>query len=96
MLVSKNLSVMTIQLKPEQEKFIEAQVANGKYNSPEEVMDKMFLVFERLQSEYDEWVKETRKKVDVATAEIERGEGLDGETVINELLERFKKARESE
>jgi len=87
---------MTIQLKPEQEKFIEAQVASGKYNSPEEVMDKMFLVFERLQSEYDEWVKETRKKVDVAIAEIERGEGLDGETVVHELLERFKKAREAE
>ena len=81
---------MTIQLKPEQEKFIEAQVASGKYNSPEEVINKMFLVFERLQSEYDEWVAETRKKVDVATAEIERGEGLDGETVINELRQRFK------
>lgn len=87
---------MTIQLKPEQEKFIKSQVASGKYNSPEEVMDKMFLVFERLQSEYDEWVSETRKKIDIATAEIERGEGLDGETVINELLERFKKAREAD
>ena len=87
---------MTIQLKPEQEKFIEAQVASGKYNSPEEVMDKMFLVFELLQSEYEEWIKETRQKVDVAVAEIERGEGLDGETVVNELLERFKKAREAE
>ena len=87
---------MTIQLKPEQEKFIEAQIASGKYNSPEEVMDKMFLVFERLQSEYDEWLAETRKKVDVATAEIERGEGLDGDTVINELLERFKQAREAD
>lgn len=81
---------MTIKLKPEQEKFIEAQVASGKYNSPEEVMDKMFLVFERLQSEYDEWVKDTRQKVDVAIGEIERGEGLDGETVVNELLETFR------
>lgn len=81
---------MTIKLKPEQEKFIEAQVASGKYNSPEEVMDKMFLVFERLQSEYDEWVKDTRQKVDVAIGEIERGEGLDGETVVNELLEIFR------
>lgn len=81
---------MTIKLKPEQEKFIEAQVARGKYNSPEEVMDKMFLVFERLQSEYDEWVKDTRQKVDAAIGEIERGEGLDGETVVNELLEIFR------
>lgn len=87
---------MTIKLKPEQEKFIEAQVASGKYNSPEELMDKMFLVFERLQSEYDEWVTETRKKVDIAIAEIERGEGLDGELVITNILEKFKQAREAD
>lgn len=87
---------MTIQLKPEQEKFIEAQVASGKYNSHEEVMDKMFLVFGRLQSEYEEWVKETRQKVDVAIAEIERGEGLDGETVIAQLRQRLKKARKTD
>jgi antitoxin ParD1/3/4 len=81
---------MTMQLKPEQEKFIQTQVASGKYSSPEEVINKMFLVFERLQSEYDEWVAETRQKVHLATAEIERGEGLNGETAIAELLARFK------
>ena len=86
---------MAIQLKPEQEKFIEKQVASGKYNSPEEVVDTMFQVFGNLQSEYDQWVKETRDKVDVAIAEIERGEGLDGETVIKEVLDKFKKAREA-
>jgi antitoxin ParD1/3/4 len=87
---------MTIQLKPEQEKFIQAQIASGKYSSSEEVIEKMFAVFERLQSEYDDWIAETRHKVDIATAEIERGEGLDGETVIAKLLERFKKAREND
>ena len=85
---------MTIQLKPEQENFVKAQVASGKYNSPEEVVDQMFFVFERFQSEYEEWVRETRQKVDVAIAEIERGEGIDGETVIAEILERFKKVRQ--
>ena len=80
---------MAIQLKPEQEKFIEEQVASSKYNSPEKVVDRMFQVFGNLQSEYDEWVKETRDKVDVAIAAIERGEGLDGETVIPEILEKF-------
>ncbi len=86
---------MAIKLKPEQEKFIEEQVASGKYNSPEEVVDTMFQVFGNLQSEYDQWVKETRDKVDVAIAEIERGEGLDGETVIKEILDKFKTAREA-
>ncbi len=87
---------MAIQLKPEQEKFIEAQVASGKYNSPEEVMDKMFLVFERLQSEYDEWLTETRAKIEEGIESLERGEGVDDETVIAELRQRLKKARQTD
>jgi antitoxin ParD1/3/4 len=86
---------MSIQLKPEQEKFIEAQVASGKYNSPEEVMDKMFLVFERLQSEYDEWVTETRAKIEEGIESLDRGEGIDGETVVTELLAKFRKPRKT-
>ena len=86
---------MTIQLKPEQEKFIEAQVASGKYNSPEEVMDKMFLVFERLQSEYEEWVTETRTKIEEGIESLDRGEGVDGETVIARLRDKLRQARES-
>ena len=86
---------MTIQLKPEQEKFIEAQVASGKYNSPEEVIDKMFLVFERLHSEYDEWLAETRIKIEEGIESLERGEGVDGETLVAELLEKFRQARKT-
>ena len=86
---------MTIQLKPEQEKFIKSQVASGKYNSAEEVMDKMFLVFERLQSEYEEWVTETRAKIEEGIESLDRGEGVDGETFVTELLEKFRQARQT-
>ena len=87
---------MNIQLKPEHEKFIQAQIASGNYNSEEEVVDIAFKLLEKLQSEYIEWIEETRQKVNVAIAEIERGEGLDGETIVNDILERFKKAREAQ
>ena len=87
---------MTIELKPEQEKFLQAQIATGKYSSTEEVIDKMFSVFEQLQTEYDSWVTETRQKVDLATEEIERGEGVDGEAAIAELLKKFQQARETD
>lgn len=85
---------MHIQIKPEHEKFIQAQIATGKYNNPEEVADIAFQLLEKLNIEYAQWIEETREKVDVAIAEIERGEGLDGETVVNQILERFQKARE--
>lgn len=87
---------MTIQLKPEQEKFIKAQVASGKYNSPEEVMDKMFLVFGRLQSEYKEWVTETRAKIEEGIESLDRGESVDGEILVAKLLEKFRQARKTD
>ncbi|MEO1559253.1 MAG: hypothetical protein AAFS12_06325, partial [Cyanobacteria bacterium J06632_19] len=60
----------------------------------EEIADIAFRLLEKLNAEYAQWIEETRQKVDVAIAELERGEGLDGETVVAEILERFQKARE--
>jgi antitoxin ParD1/3/4 len=87
---------MTIQLKPEQEKFIEAQVASGKYSSPEEVVERMFLVFERLQSEYDEWLRETRQKIEEGIESLERGEGVNGEIVFAKLKDKLHQAKENQ
>ncbi len=86
---------MAIELKPEQVKFIEAQLARGKYNSAEELMDKMFLVFERLESEYEEWLTETRTKIEEGIESLDRGEGVDGETVVAKLRDKLRQARET-
>ncbi|NET02200.1 MAG: type II toxin-antitoxin system ParD family antitoxin [Sphaerospermopsis sp. SIO1G1] len=87
---------MNIQLKPEHEKFIQAQIASGRFSNSEEVVNVAFQLLEKLNVEYQQWIEETRLKIDVAMAEIERGEGLDGETVVMNILERFQKARESQ
>ncbi|MEH1935624.1 MULTISPECIES: ribbon-helix-helix domain-containing protein [unclassified Nostoc] len=86
---------MNIELKPEHEQFIQAQIASGKFTNADEVLDVAFQLLEKLNSEYVQWVEETRQKVDVAIAEIERGEVLDGETVVMQILEKFQKAREA-
>ncbi|WP_017292735.1 ribbon-helix-helix domain-containing protein [Geminocystis herdmanii] len=84
---------MTIELKPEQEKFLKAQVATGKYNSPQEVVDKMFLVFERIQGDYEEWLEETQIKIGEGIESLERGEGIEGEIVVNNLQQRLHKTK---
>ncbi|MEA5623016.1 ribbon-helix-helix domain-containing protein [Nostoc sp. UHCC 0251] len=86
---------MNIELKPEHEQFIQTQIASGKFTNADEVIDVAFQLLEKLNSEYVQWVEETRQKVDVAIAEIESGEVLDGETVVMQILEKFKKAREA-
>jgi antitoxin ParD1/3/4 len=87
---------MNITLQPEIEQFIQAQIATGRYANAEEVISKALKLLEKQDKEYQEWVEETRQKVDVAIAELERGEGLDGETVVMQILDRFQKAREGQ
>ena len=80
---------MNIQLQPKQEEFIQKQLSTGKFDSPEQVIDAAFKVLENLQDDYWQWVDETRQKIDVAIQELDNGEGLDGETVMNDLLAKF-------
>ncbi len=42
---------MHIQIKPEHEKFIQSQIASGKYKNPEEVLDIAFRVLKKLNAE---------------------------------------------
>ena len=85
---------MNIQLKPNQEQFIQKQLKSGIFNSSEQVIDTAFYLLEILDEDYLQWVEETRQKIDVAIAELDNGEGLDGEQVINDILEKFKKAQQ--
>ncbi len=84
---------MAIVLKPEQERFIQSQIDAGQFSNPEQVIDTAFRLLEQQSAEYLQWVKEVRGKIAIAQDEVARGEVLDGETVVNDILERFRKAR---
>jgi antitoxin ParD1/3/4 len=45
---------------------------------------------------YQQWVEETRQKVEVAIEQLDRGEGIDGEVVVEQLREKLRKAREKQ
>lgn len=92
---------MNITLKPDHNQFIEAQVKSGKYSSVDEVIAAALELLadrsEQQQSDrYQQWVDETRPKVAAGIAQLERGEGIDGETVIARLQEKFRKMRENQ
>ncbi|WP_354636354.1 type II toxin-antitoxin system ParD family antitoxin [Planktothricoides raciborskii] len=86
-------TVMQITLNKQQEEFIAAQLARGNFNHPDEVVNAAFRLLEQLQTEHEEWLTETRAKVEEAVAEMDRGEGLDGETFVLGILERFQQAK---
>lgn len=87
--------MINISLKPEHEQFIQAQIASGRFTNPDEVIDLAFKVLEKLDTEYIQWLEQTRQKVEVGLAQIERGEVIDSEVVIDRLREKLRKAREA-
>ena len=85
---------MTIMLKPQHEAFIESQLTTGQFHDPDEVIEMAFRLLEKYTMDDIEWVKSVREKVTIARAEVARGEALDGPTVVNEILDRFRQAKE--
>ncbi len=82
---------MPITLQSEQEQFIQTQLATGRYTSATEVIAEALQLLAK-RNHYDRWVEEVRNKIDIAAAELDRGEGVDGETAINQLRARLRRA----
>ena len=87
---------MSMSLTPDQERFIQTKLADGKYRSAEEVLE----IALRLLDEYDraeaEWVENVREKIDAAIAASDQTSPVDGETFVNQILERFQQVRQTQ
>ena len=87
---------MNIRLRPEDEQFIQGQIAQGKYENPEEVISKALQLLKERENDYQKWVEETRQKIEVAAEQLEKGEGVDGEVVVERLREKLRRARDNQ
>ena len=86
---------MEILLNPERQKFIQKQLEEGKYRNHDEAINVALILLEKLDREYTEWLEETRQKVAIGISQLERGESLDVEEVIEGILDRFREAKET-
>lgn len=65
---------MNIQIKPEHEQFIQAQIATGRFTSAEDVINEAF----KLLEERERRLEELRHKIAIGTEHIEQGRITDG------------------
>lgn len=79
---------MNFSLKPDYEQFIQQELETGRYANAEEVIATALELLKQ-QSQYEQWAKEVGQKIDIAAAELDRGEGIDGEIAIARLKERL-------
>jgi antitoxin ParD1/3/4 len=95
--MQKQLEIyMSITLKPEQEKLIQQQVELGRFNSADEALERALQLLDEQYQDSEAWIEEMRVKVDVAKAQVEQGEVIALETVMNRLQDKFRQARENQ
>jgi antitoxin ParD1/3/4 len=86
---------MNIALKPEQEQFIQSQIDRGRFKSADEAAVQAFKLLEEKYRDYEDWIEDTRQKVDVGIAELDRGEGIELDLAIERLQQKFESAKEN-
>lgn len=83
---------MNIQLKPEQEKFIQEKIASGEYKNAEDVISQAFKLLEAKERK----IKELQDKISLGTEQIAQGQVTDGEEVFNRLQEKINRIAEEQ
>ncbi len=87
---------MSITLNSEQESIVTNLIATGSFQTAEEVLQAALRLLETEGQSYQIWVAETREKVQEGIESLDRGEGVDGEIVVNELLAKLRQAKEAQ
>lgn len=85
---------MNIILDPKLENLIQQQINSGKYTSINDVIEQALILLEK-RNQYDQWVEEIGQKIDIAAQQLDQGEGIDGETAINQLREYLRQTSEN-
>jgi antitoxin ParD1/3/4 len=87
---------MSISLTPDQEQLVQTKLQAGKYRSAEEILETAL----RLLDEHDRadahWVETVRDKIDAAIATSEHTVPIDGESFVNQILERFRQGQQTQ
>ena len=85
---------LNVSLTPELENFITSRVASGRYLTASEVVRDGLRLLEERQHLHDEALAGVRPKIEEGLASLDRGKGLDGESVLAELERRIPSHRE--
>lgn len=84
-----------LTITPEHQKLIQNHLDTGRYTNAEEVLEIALQLLARLDTEYQAWIEETRQQIAIGIAELDRGEGIDGDTAMAGYLQQFQAARQT-
>jgi antitoxin ParD1/3/4 len=85
--------IMNVSLTPELEALVHDKVKSGRYLSASEVVREGLRLLEERDHLYQARLADLQKEINLGVEQSDRGEVLDGETVIQELLNEINQAR---
>jgi antitoxin ParD1/3/4 len=80
---------LNVSLTPELEELIVDRVESGRYLSASEVVREGLRLLEERDRRREEALAGVRRKIEEGLDSLDRGERLDGETLLNELEQRL-------
>lgn len=78
-------ATMNVSLTPELARFVDGQVQGGLYSTASEVVREGLRILAEREKLRELRREELRKKVQAGLDELDRGEGLDGDAVFEEI-----------
>lgn len=69
------------------ESFISTQIKDGRFNSKSEVVRAAMRLLEEHEHGYQEKLFALRNKLSIGDAQLEAGQGIDGESFMKELID---------
>ena len=69
------------------ESFVSTQIKKGRFNSKSEVVRAAMRLLEEHEHDFQEKLVTLRQKLAIGDAQLEAGQGIDGETFMKELID---------
>ena len=86
-------TTVNISITPELDAFLQSRVDSGRYQTTSEVVREALRLLERQERARDEAFHQLKAKLEIGTAQAERGELIDGVQVFDELREMIEERR---
>lgn len=85
---------MNVSLTPELERYINEKVEGGSYRSASEVVRESVRLMQRVEEDRAARLAALRHEVGLGLAELDRGEGIDGEEAFASILRALERDEE--
>ena len=87
---------MRLSLSPELQVFLDEQIQSGKYQSEEDLYRTALQAFADREQSLQAKRQELREAVRIGTEQADRGEKMDGETVMDSFRQKLEQWRQAE